>query len=68
MLSNFSRLIQLLRSDDNRKEIFILAGEQGNIAITIFERENWRYNVLNFNVRRNDEKDPISKSPFLRWL
>ncbi len=45
MLSNFYQPIQLFRSDDNKKEIFILAGEQGNIEITIFERGNWRYDV-----------------------
>ncbi len=45
MLSNLSRPIQLFRYEDKRKKIFILAGEQGNIEITIFEEGNWKYYV-----------------------
>ncbi|GBF81343.1 DUF6888 family protein [Aphanothece sacrum] len=45
ILSNCYRPIQLLRYDSKRKEIFVIAGEQGTIEITIFEGGNWRYDV-----------------------
>lgn len=44
-LSNCYRPIQLLRYDARRKEIFIIAGEQGTIEITVFEQGQWRYDV-----------------------
>lgn len=43
ILSNCYRPIQLIRYDESRKEIFIIAGERGNIEITIFEQGVWRY-------------------------
>jgi hypothetical protein len=45
ILSNCYRPIQLFRYDANRKEIFLIAGEQGNIEITIFAQGDWRYDV-----------------------
>ncbi|MGK7930653.1 MAG: hypothetical protein AB4041_04375 [Microcystaceae cyanobacterium] len=45
MLSNFYQPIQLIRYDEIRKEIFIIAGELGKIEITIFEQGQWRYDV-----------------------
>ena len=45
ILSNCYRPIQLVRYDENRKEIFIIAGELGNIEITIFEQGQWRYDI-----------------------
>jgi hypothetical protein len=39
ILSNCYRPIQLFRDDANSKEIFLMAGEQANIEITIFEGE-----------------------------
>jgi len=45
ILSNCYRPIQLIRYDQPRKEIFIIAGEQGNIEITIFEQGQWRYDI-----------------------
>jgi hypothetical protein len=45
ILSNCYRPIQLIRYDAARKEIFIIAGELGNIEITIFEQGQWRYDI-----------------------
>jgi hypothetical protein len=45
ILSNCYRPIQLVRYDENRKEIFIIAGKLGNIEITIFEKGHWRYDI-----------------------
>lgn len=45
ILSNCHRPIQLIRYDERRKEIFIIAGELGNIEITIFENGQWRYDI-----------------------
>lgn len=45
ILSNCYRPIQLFRYDAKRKEIFLVAGEQGSIEITVFETGRWRYDV-----------------------
>ncbi|MEC4894615.1 MAG: hypothetical protein SAL07_14070 [Oscillatoria sp. PMC 1051.18] len=45
VLSNCYRSIQLFRYDSQRKEIFLIAGEQGTIEITIFVTGEWRYDV-----------------------
>jgi hypothetical protein len=45
-LSNFYRPIHLFRYDLSRKEIFIVAGEQENIEITIYSDGKWRYEVV----------------------
>lgn len=45
ILSNCYRPIQLFLYDDQRKEIFIIAGELGSIEINIFEAGQWRYDV-----------------------
>lgn len=45
-LSNFYRPIYLFRYDQKRQEIYIIAGEQENIEITIFNDGSWRY-VIN---------------------
>ena len=45
ILSNCYRPIQLVRYDERRKEIFIIAGELGSIEITIFDRGQWRYDI-----------------------
>ncbi|HAC65514.1 MAG TPA: hypothetical protein DCF68_18780 [Cyanothece sp. UBA12306] len=45
IFSNFYQPIQLIRYDETRKEIFIIAGELGNIEITIFQQGQWRYDV-----------------------
>jgi len=37
--------MQLIRYDERRKEIFAIAGELGNIEITIFEQGQWRYDI-----------------------
>jgi hypothetical protein len=44
-LSNFYRSIYLFRYDEKRQEIYIIAGEQENIEITIFVSGDWRYEV-----------------------
>lgn len=45
VLSNYYRPIQLFRYDQQRGEIFVIAGEQGTIEITIFATGQWRYDV-----------------------
>ncbi len=45
-LSNFYRPIYLFRYYSKRKEIFIIAGEQENIEITIYSDGKWRYEVV----------------------
>lgn len=45
ILSNCYQPIQLIRYDDKRKEIFLIAGELGTIEITIFAGGQWRYDV-----------------------
>jgi len=45
VLSNCYRPIQLFRYDQERKEIFLIAGEQGTIELTMFETGQWRYDV-----------------------
>jgi hypothetical protein len=45
ILCNYYQPIQLIRFDETRKEIFIIAGELGTIEITIFQRGQWRYDV-----------------------
>ena len=44
-LSNFYRPIYLFRYDDRSKEIFIIAGEQENVEITIFANGERRYRI-----------------------
>jgi hypothetical protein len=44
-LSNFYRPIYLFRYDDRSKEIFILAGEEENVEITIFADGRRSYEV-----------------------
>lgn len=43
--SVFHKPIQLFRYDLNKREIFLIAGEEGTIEITIFEDRKWRYDV-----------------------
>jgi hypothetical protein len=45
-LSNCYRPIYLFRYDEERREIFIVAGEQENIEITIYPVGKWRYEVV----------------------
>jgi hypothetical protein len=35
----------LIRYDEIRQEIFIIAGEAGNIEITIYPQGHWRYDI-----------------------
>ena len=44
-LSNFYRPIYLFRYDEKRQQIFIIAGEQENIEITIFANGKRRYEI-----------------------
>ncbi len=44
-LSNFYRPVYLFRYDDRSKEIFILAGSQENVEITIFADGRRSYEV-----------------------
>ena len=44
-LSNFYRPVYLFRYDDRTKEIFIIAGEQENVEITIFADGKRSYEV-----------------------
>jgi hypothetical protein len=45
-LSNFYQPIYLFRYDVDREEIFIIAGEQESIEITIFKDGTWRYEIV----------------------
>jgi hypothetical protein len=45
-LSNCYRPIYLFRYDEERKEIFIVAGAQENIEITIYTSGKWRYEIV----------------------
>lgn len=45
-LSNCYRPIYLFRYDEERQEIFIVAGEQENIESTIYTNEKWRYEIV----------------------
>ncbi|CCQ57550.1 MAG: hypothetical protein MK111_00100 [Crocosphaera sp.] len=45
ILSNCYQPIQLIRYDETRKELFIIAGGEGTIEITIFQQGQWRYGV-----------------------
>ena len=45
-LSNFYRPIYLFRYDENRKQIFIIAGERENIEITILANGEARYEIV----------------------
>lgn len=45
-LSNCYRSIYLFRSDEERQEIFIVAGAEENIEITIYTDGKWRYEVV----------------------
>lgn len=45
ILSNCYQPIQLIRYDNKRREIFILARELGTIEITVFEGGQWRYDI-----------------------
>ena len=44
-LSNFYRPIYLFRYDERIQQIFIIAGEQENIEVTIFADGQWRYEI-----------------------
>ena len=44
-LSNFYRPVYLFRYDDRSKEIFILAGEEENVEITIFADGKRSYEI-----------------------
>ncbi|ELS01121.1 hypothetical protein Xen7305DRAFT_00008230 [Xenococcus sp. PCC 7305] len=48
-LSNFYRPIFLFRYDEKRKHIFIIAGEQETIEITIFANGNRRI-IINEDI------------------
>jgi hypothetical protein len=45
ILSNFYKPILLFRYDSKNREIFLIAGEEGTIEITVFEEGKWRYDV-----------------------
>ena len=45
-LSNFYRPIYLFRYDVDREEIFIIAGQEESIEITIFNDGKWRYEIV----------------------
>jgi hypothetical protein len=44
--SNCYRPIYLFRYDEQRKEIFIVAGEEENIEIMLYTDGKWRYEIV----------------------